>query len=164
MFSDDCGACDVSSLQSPSGGCRVWQLGIAFLEAAYAQIHEELEPMKHVLGRTAIAAALFFAAPVWTQASAAPMRPSAAPSVTSAPNHSMGSPMRMHQVKARRHRTMRGGGASASDNIANQLNAQEVARNSGGGMAPAPAPRAMRGAPGGPTGPYGQPNQIYGMP
>ena len=118
--------------------------------------------MKHLLSGTAIAAALVFAAPVWTQASAAPMRPSAAPSATSAPNDSMGSHM-IHQVKARRHHAAKHGSARGSDNIANQLNAQEVARNSGGGMAPAPA---MGGppAPGGPRNVYGQPNQIYGIP
>src|SRR5262249_46662804 len=118
---------------------------------------------------TAIAAALVIAAPVWTQASAAPMRPSAAPSATSVPNDSMGSHMGLHQVKARRHHAARHGSSRASDNVANQLNAQEAARNSGGGMTAAPAPRGMSAAPapayGGPrTAPYGQPNQIYGMP
>ena len=43
--------------------------------------------------------------------------------------------------------------------MANQLNAQEAARNAGGGMGGAPAP-----AYGGPRNPYGQPNQIYGIP
>jgi len=124
--------------------------------------------MKHLLSGTAIVAAMVFAAPMWTQASAAPMRPSAAPSATSAPNDVMGSHM-IHQVKARRHRATRGGSSRSSDNIANQLNAQEAARNSGGGMAPAPAPGGMGGPPapefGGPrTTPYGQPNQLYGIP
>jgi hypothetical protein len=122
--------------------------------------------MKHLLSGAAIAAALVIAAPVWTQTNAAPMMPSAAPSATSAPKDTMGSPIGIHQVKARHHRTARRG--SGSDNIANQLNAQEVARNSGGGMAPAPSPRGMGGAPapayGGPRNEYGQPNQIYGMP
>jgi len=123
--------------------------------------------MKHLLSGTAIAAALVIAAPVWTQTSAAPMRPSTAPlAISASPNDLMGS-RSIHQIKARRHRTTRGGSARGSDNIANQLNAQEVARNSGGGMAPAPAPRGMRGAPapaGSPRNEYGQPNQIYGMP
>jgi hypothetical protein len=49
--------------------------------------------------------------------------------------------------------------ARPGDVVANQLNAQEVARNSGGGMGGAPAP-----AYGGPRNAYGQPNQIYGIP
>jgi hypothetical protein len=68
----------------------------------------------------------------------------------------------------RHHHATRRGSARSSDNMANQLNAQEAARNSGGGMGGAPAP-AMGGAPapayGGPrTAPYGQPNQLYGIP
>jgi len=47
--------------------------------------------------------------------------------------------------------------ARPGDVVANQLNTQEVARNSGGGMGGAPAY-------GRPTGPYGQPNQLYGIP
>jgi hypothetical protein len=130
--------------------------------------------MKYVLSGTAIAAALVIAAPVWAQ-TAVPMTPSSsAPSATSAPIGSMGSHMRSHPVKARRHQATRRGSARGSDNIANQLNAQELARNGGGGMAGPPggmggAPGGMGGAPapayGGPrTAPYGQPNQIYGIP
>jgi hypothetical protein len=75
--------------------------------------------------------------------------------------------MRSHRVKARHHRATRRGSSRASDNMANQLNAEEAARNAGGGMAAAPG--RMGGAPapayGGPrTAPYGQPNQIYGIP
>ncbi|MBV8841902.1 MAG: hypothetical protein JO307_03740 [Bryobacterales bacterium] len=44
-----------------------------------------------------------------------------------------------------------------SDNAANQLNAQESASHTGGGMGSAPAY-------GGPTNQYGQPNQTYGIP
>ena len=123
--------------------------------------------MKYVMSGTAIAAALVIAAPVWAQ-TAVPMTPSSsAPSATSAPIGSMGSHMRSHPVKARRHQATRRGSARGSDNIANQLNAQEAARNAGGGMARAPG--GMGGAPapayGGPrTAPYGQPNQIYGIP
>jgi len=57
--------------------------------------------------------------------------------------------------------------AQPADSAANQLNAQEAARNAGGGMG---APGGMGGAPpapvyGGPrTAPYGQPNQLYGIP
>jgi hypothetical protein len=111
--------------------------------------------MKHLLSGTAIAAALIIAAPVWAQTSAIPMRPSAAPSATSAPNDTMGSHMRIHRVKARHHARRRGS-ARASDNMANQLNAQEATRNAGTG-APAPAY-------GGATNVYGQPNQVYGIP
>ena len=46
-----------------------------------------------------------------------------------------------------------------SESMANQLNAQESASHTGGGM-PAPA----MGAPGSPRNQYGQPNQIYGIP
>src|SRR3954453_7754153 len=102
--------------------------------------------MKHLLSGTAIAAALVIAAPVWAQTSATPMKPSAAPSTASAP---MGSHMRSHGVKARHHHATRRGSASASDNVAGQLNAQEAARTA---RAPAPAY-------GGATNVYGQPNQ-----
>jgi len=116
----------------------------------------EIEAMKHLLSGTAIAAALVIAAPVWAQTSAAPMRPSSnAPSAASAPTSSMGSPARSHRVRARRHTTARRGKAS-SDNVANQLNAQEAARTAG---VRAPAPAYGRA-----TGPYGQPNQLYGIP
>ena len=129
--------------------------------------------MNYLLSGTAIAAALVIAAPAWAQMSAAPMKPAPA-SGASAQSETMGS--HMHRVKARHHATRRGkGSARSSDNIANQLNAQELARLSGGGMGPAPggmgrapAPGAMGGAPapayGGRRNEYGQPNQIYGMP
>ena len=123
--------------------------------------------MKHLLSGTAIAAALVVAAPVWAQTSATPMKPSAAPSTASAPMGSTGSHMRSHRVKARHHHATRRGSGRASDNMANQLNAQEAARNAGGGMAAAPGRMggALAPAYGGPrTAPYGQPNQIYGIP
>jgi hypothetical protein len=76
--------------------------------------------------------------------------------------------VRAHVIRMRRHHA-RGGldrGASPSDNVADQLNAQQLGR-AGGGMGGAPG--GMGGAPGaaygGPrTAPYGQPNQIYGIP
>jgi hypothetical protein len=129
--------------------------------------------MKHLLSGTAFAAALVLAAPVWAQTSSpmTPSSPSTAPSAsTAAPMEPMGShKMRSHRTRTG-HKMVRHGasrrGTGPNDNIANQLNAQELAR-SGGGMAPAPAP-AMGGAPapayGGRTGPYGQPNQLYGIP
>jgi len=110
--------------------------------------------MKHLLSGTAIAAALVIAAPVWAQTSATPTKPSAAPSTASAPMGSTGSHMRSHGVKARRHHATRRGSASASDNVAGQLNAQEAARTA---RAPAPAY-------GGATNVDCQPNQVYGIP
>jgi hypothetical protein len=97
--------------------------------------------MKHLLSGTAMAAALVIAAPVWAQ-TAAPMAPSTA------------KPMQHHVMHHHGHHHVvhHRGGTSPSDNVANQLNAQQAA-----GMAPAPAY-------GRPTGPYGQPNQIYGIP
>jgi hypothetical protein len=144
----------------------------------------KIEAMKHLLSGTAIAAALVIAAPVWAQA--APMKPS--PTALSARSAPMGSHMRSHRVdhrvNARHHHARRRGSARPSDHVANRLNAQEIARNSGGGMGGAPAPAygggmggapapayggGMGGAPapayGGPTtGPYSQPNQLYGIP
>jgi hypothetical protein len=112
--------------------------------------------MNHLLSGTVIAAALVIAAPVWAQ-TAAPMAPSS------------DKPMHHHVMHHRgHHHVVHHRGAGSSNNIANQLNAQEAAKNSsGGGMAPAPG--GMGGAPapayGGPTtAPYGQPNQLNGMP
>ena len=130
--------------------------------------------MKHLLSGTAVAAVLVLAAPVWaqTRSPTAPSSPSTAPSAsTAAPMEPMGShKMRSHRTRTG-HKMVRHGasrrGTGPNDNIANQLNAQELAR-SGGGMGGAPAP-AMGGEPapayGGPrTAPYGQPNQLYGIP
>ena len=116
----------------------------------------EDQTMKYLLSGTAIAAALVIAVPVWGQTSGTRMAPSSgAPSATSAPMGSMGSHMRSHRVKARHHATRHGKARmSASDEVANQLNAQEAARTGG-----APAPAYGRT-----TGPYGQPNQLYGIP
>jgi hypothetical protein len=111
--------------------------------------------MKHLLSGTAFAAALVIAAPVWAQTSAIP-RPPAAPTAASAPHDTMGSHARIHRVKARHRHATRRGSARGSDNMANQLNAQEAARNAGAG---APPPAYGR-----PTNVYGQPNQVYGIP
>jgi hypothetical protein len=124
--------------------------------------------MKHLLSGTAVAAVLVLAAPVWaqTRSPTAPSSPSTAPSAsTAAPMEPMGShKMRSHRTRTG-HKMVRHGasrrGTGPNDNIANQLNAQELAR-SGGGMAPAPAPAPASG--GRKTGPYGQPNQLYGVP
>jgi hypothetical protein len=116
-----------------------------------------IKPMKHLLSGTAIAAALVITLPVWAQTSGAPMAASpGAPSATSAPMGSMGSHMRSHRVRARHHATRHGkASARSSGDVANQLNAQEAARTGGG----APPPAYGRA-----TGPYGQPNQLYGIP
>jgi hypothetical protein len=90
--------------------------------------------MKHLLSGTALAAALALAAPVWAQTNA-PMTPSsrAAPSASAAAPM---APMASHRArphragmahrKTARHGKARGG--SASDSVANQLNAQEAAK------------------------------------
>src|SRR3984893_13698797 len=152
---------------SQEGDVGAWQPASLLVSPQKQVPIARIKAMKYVLSGTAIAAALVIAAPVWAQ-TAAPMTPSpSVPSATSAPMGSAGSHMRSHRVKARHHHVTRRGSAGASDNIANQLNAQEAARNAGGGMGGAPG--GMGGAPapayGGPrTAPYGQPNQIYGIP
>lgn len=115
--------------------------------------------MKHLLSGTALAAALVFVAPVWAQTSSTMTRSSTAPAASAAaPMAPMASERaRPHRVRTVRHRTVRRGkarGGAPSDSVANQLNAQEAARTGGG------APSPMGAA----TGPYGQPNQIQGMP
>jgi hypothetical protein len=117
--------------------------------------------MKHLLTGVAMAAALAIAAPVWAQQNApmtpggnnptsgsagpfapkaaapapAPMAPSAAKPASAQPMHH--HPMHhrsMHHVSHRR-------GMSEGDQMTEQLNAQELARiTGGGGAAPAPAP------------------------
>ena len=116
--------------------------------------------MKHLLSGTALAAALVLAAPVWAQTSA-PMTPSsrAAPSASAAaPMAPMASSRaRPHRMRAGPHKTARHGrarGGSASDSVANQLNAQEAAKAPGAGMA---APDAY-------PNPYGQRSPTQGIP
>src|SRR5438045_8711609 len=116
--------------------------------------------MKHLLSGTALAAALVLAAPVWAQTSA-PMTPSsrAAPSASAAaPMAPMASSRaRPHRMRAAHHKTARHGrarGGSASDSVANQLNAQEAAKAPGGGRA---APDAY-------PNPYGQRSPTQGVP
>jgi hypothetical protein len=81
-----------------------------------------------------------------------------------------------HQVRMRRHHVMRRGmgrQSSPSDNVANQLNAQELGRVGGSppGMPygrPGGSTAAPYGRQGGSTGatvaPYGQPNELQGIP
>jgi hypothetical protein len=161
-------ATGISPVLAPvSGGILEWQP--APLQSASPQASRNPPGgsivMKHLLSGTAFAAALVLAAPVWAQTSSpmAPSSPSTAPSAsTAAPMEPMGShKMRSHRTRTG-HKMVRHGasrrGTGPNDNIANQLNAQELAR-SGGGMGGAPAP-----ASGGATGPYGQPNQLQGIP
>ena len=85
--------------------------------------------MKYLLSAAAIGVALVIAAPVW-----------AASSVHHHVTHHRGH----HHVSHHQ-------GVGYSDNIANQLNAQEAARSGA---------RGMMGSP----GPYGQPSPTQGMP
>jgi len=132
--------------------------------------------MKYLLNGVAIAAALTIAAPVWAQTSTAPMTPSspAAPAAsTSAPMEPRASHrMRAHrrtrtsQHIVRRRGTARQGGAN--DNIADQLNAQELSRvgSSTPGMSPgmSPAPGTAPGMAWPQGGGYGQPSPTEGIP
>jgi hypothetical protein len=96
--------------------------------------------MKHLLNGVTIAAALAIAAPVWAQ-TGAPMSPTSptAPSAMAAPSDEpMATGQRHH--RARRHRVVRhtGGGRmgkSSADNMASQLNQQELSRMQPGGAA-----------------------------
>src|SRR5262249_30597803 len=122
--------------------------------------------MKHLLSGTAIAAVVSVAV-LPLAANAVPTGPSM-PTVGSARGVELvaGASPNADQYtssarKARhhpRHPVARHG--RPTDSVANQLNAQEAASHTGGGMAPAPA----MGAPGSPRNQYGQPNQIYGIP
>src|SRR6266581_4956661 len=117
----------------------------------------EADAMNHLLTGTAFAAALVIAAPVWAQANAPMTRssPAVPPSAsTAAPMTPMASKARHHQVRMRRHHVMRRGmgrQASPSDNVADQLNAQQLGRAGGS------PPGMPYGRPGGSTvAPYGQ--------
>jgi hypothetical protein len=132
--------------------------------------------MNHLLTGTAFAAALVIAAPVWAQTPpsgtqpapyAQPAPPQPAPYAQPAPYKERHAYRKHHKryVGHMRRYHARGSGAP-NDNVADQLNAQQLGR-AGGGMGGAPG--GMGGAPGpaygGPrTAPYGQPNQIYGIP
>lgn len=112
--------------------------------------------MKYLLNGAVIAAALAIGAPVWAQ-TGAPMNPSpAAPPAAAAPDEPMASSPRHH--RARRHRVVRHaresreprGGKSRADNMANELNQQELSRSQGSAPMAAPAPAPMPMAPAGP--------------
>jgi hypothetical protein len=134
--------------------------------------------MKHLLNGVAVVAALAIAAPVWAQTSA-PMAPSSrapAPAASAAEPAAPAAKARHKRVS--HHKATRRGmtGKASPDNIANQLNAQELARL-GGGPAPGmggpygqPSPRQSGGyrdplmAPGTLGGGYGQPAPTQGIP
>jgi hypothetical protein len=105
--------------------------------------------MKHLMHGATIAAALAIATPVWAQ-TGAPMTPASpgAPSVSMAPDTTAAAPRhraRHHRPVRHSARSGRGGNASA-DNVASQLNQQELSRlqTGGGAAAPmAPAPMDM---------------------
>jgi hypothetical protein len=119
--------------------------------------------MKHLLTGVAMAAALAIAAPVWAQnapmtpggnnptsGSAGPFAPKAAPAPAAAPANAPAKAAAGHRMSTRRYmhnvvhhrRGMSGQGMSQAE----QLNAQELARITGGG---APAPMPMPMTPGG---------------
>ena len=130
--------------------------------------------MKHLLSGTALAAALVIAAPVWAQT---PMTPSSRAPAATAPTAASEAPMattahhkrmRMHHHATARHgKTARG--ASPSDNMANQLNAQELGRVGGSSPPGMAQPNPTQGgdylsAPGTLGGGYGQPAPTQGIP
>jgi len=141
--------------------------------------------MKHLLSGVAIAAALAVAAPAWAQ-TAAPMTPSsgapaaAPPAAAAAPAAKARHKRVSHSHKQMSHsKAMRRGTArrTSPDNIANQLNAQELARVGGsaapdmagsrGYGQPNPAQSGAAGnleAPGTLGGGYGQPAPTQGIP
>ena len=118
--------------------------------------------MKHLLSGVAIAAVVAIAAPVWAQTSA-PMTPSSSAPAAAAPSGA--APMTTHARHKRVHHRMvmrhgRTKGRGTTDNIANQLNSQELQRQGG---APASAPAGGM-APGTLGGGYGQPSPTQGVP
>jgi hypothetical protein len=107
--------------------------------------------MKHLLNGVMIAAALAIAGPVWAQ-TGAPMGAPMSPSAAGAPSAGMPSAEPMAAAprhRARPHRAVRRGAArssakSSADNVASQLNQQELSRVQTGGGAAAPmAPGPM---------------------
>jgi hypothetical protein len=148
--------------------------------------------MKHLLSGVAVVAALAIAVPVWAQTQPAPYTQPAPPQTYAqpAPPQTYAEPKpykerhayRKHHKRYAGHtRTHYGRGSRApQDNIANQLNAQELGRV-GGGPAPRmggpygggygqPSPRQGGGygdrlmAPGTLGGGYGQPAPTQGIP
>jgi hypothetical protein len=106
--------------------------------------------MKHLLNGVAIAAVLALATPVLAQN--APMTPSTPPAAAPAPaaanTPTANKPMMMHRhhMAMRHHMMMKSG-----DQMTEQLNAQELARITGGGAAPMPGSAAPMDTPPPPT-------------
>ena len=121
--------------------------------------------MKHLLTGVAMAAALAIAAPVWAQApmtpggnnptsgSAGPFAPKPAPAPAPAapaagqpmaPKPMVAKPMHRKSMHAT-HVSHRRGHMSEGDQMTEQLNAQELARITGGAPAPAPMPMTPGG-------------------
>jgi len=135
--------------------------------------------MKHVLSGTALAAVLALAAPAWAQSSTAPNSSNAPSATEAAPggpqaapkahhprssrhmrmshrvNHAMMRRHQGHQFAAQMHHPISRMsahriGRGPSDNVAEQLNRQELERMSGSGMPPDNYPNQQPGyAPGG---------------
>src|SRR6187397_968429 len=102
--------------------------------------HTEDHGMKHLLNGVAIAAVLAIAAPAWAQA---PMTPGAPAPGAAPPAAAAAAPAAPKAAKQRHHRPMRtaakGGKrgkvrVGAGDSMTSQLNREELARISGGGM------------------------------
>jgi hypothetical protein len=98
-------------------------------------------PVKHLLSGLAVATALSMTAPVWAQTSAptAPTpSPGAAASGPMAEEPAATSKRHHRQAQRRHHATQRHasrgsrGSRAPSDNMANQLNAEELSRSQGG--------------------------------
>jgi hypothetical protein len=125
--------------------------------------------MKHLSSGAALAAALVIAAPAWAQTTpygtqpapyAQPAPPQPAPYARPAPYKERHA-YRKHYKRYVRH--MRGyharGSSAPNDNVADQLNAQQLGRAGGS------PPGMPYGRPGGSTvAPYGQPNELQGIP
>ena len=107
--------------------------------------------MKHLLSGVAIAAALAIAAPALAQA---PMAPGGAPAASApaeaAPAPKAGKHKRVARKAPRGSKSARArGGGSSENSMANQLNAEELARLGGGAPpmgGPPPRPRGPGGA------------------
>jgi hypothetical protein len=113
--------------------------------------------MKHLLIGSAIAAALTYIAPAWAQA---PTMPSDAAASTSEPSAQSGAPAAAsrkharrvrhpsaaHQASGRTGRSARRAGSSPADNMADQLNRQELQKSPSASSMP-PAGVSAQGAP-----------------
>ena len=94
--------------------------------------------MKHLLNGVAVAIVLALVSPAWSQ-TATPIAPITSVSGMTAPEpgEGSGSTARHRKRSASKTHAASRTGTRASDNVANQLNAQELSKT--GGPAPAPA-------------------------